>query len=256
MLTVVAMLSADNVFYRPRERQEQTEAARKRFAHADGDHPTLLNVYAAWGAAKRDADWCRENFINAKAMKKAQDVREQLEALCLSPAIGLDPRAPGASGGDSRALRRCLTSAFFTNAAERSEGGGSTLRTMVSHQEVSVHPASVLFRRRPRCVVYNTLLLTTRHYVRDVSAIEPEWLAELAPAYWKSMRAPEGTPGAALGPAAPAPAPAPVVQAGPKGVKAAAAASKAAAAAAAAAAASGGPAKRARPGSHTYTVIS
>ncbi len=54
------------------------DEAKQRFAHVDGDHLTLLNVYHAFKQAKEDPDWCYENFLNTRALKSADNVRSQL----------------------------------------------------------------------------------------------------------------------------------------------------------------------------------
>lgn len=48
VLTIVSMLSVPSVFYRPRERQEESDAAREKFFVPESDHLTLLHVYTQW----------------------------------------------------------------------------------------------------------------------------------------------------------------------------------------------------------------
>eukprot|EP00959_Pyramimonas_sp_CCMP1952_P103301 2160573-Pyramimonas_sp.AAC.1 len=48
VLSVTAMLSVPNVFMRPRDVQKAADEAKARFAHVDGDHLSLLNVYHAY----------------------------------------------------------------------------------------------------------------------------------------------------------------------------------------------------------------
>jgi len=72
------MLSAQNIFYRPREKQAQADAKRAKFFQPEGDHLTLLAVYDAWKANKFSKPWCFENFIQERSLKRAQDVRKQL----------------------------------------------------------------------------------------------------------------------------------------------------------------------------------
>jgi pre-mRNA-splicing factor ATP-dependent RNA helicase DHX38/PRP16 len=48
MLTIVSMLSVPSVFYRPKERLEESDAAREKFAVPESDHLTLLNVFQQW----------------------------------------------------------------------------------------------------------------------------------------------------------------------------------------------------------------
>jgi HrpA-like RNA helicase len=48
MLTIVSMLSVPSVFYRPKERMEEADAARDKFNVPESDHMTLLNVFNQW----------------------------------------------------------------------------------------------------------------------------------------------------------------------------------------------------------------
>ncbi|CAH9079034.1 unnamed protein product [Cuscuta europaea] len=78
ILSVSAMLSVPNCFIRPREAQKAADEAKGRFSHIDGDHLTLLNVYHAYKQNQEDPQWCYENFINYRALKSADNVRQQL----------------------------------------------------------------------------------------------------------------------------------------------------------------------------------
>lgn len=42
-----------------------------------------------------------------------------------------------------------------------------------------------LYYRQPEWVVYHELVLTTKEYMREVTAIDPKWLVEFAPAFYK-----------------------------------------------------------------------
>ena len=48
-----------------------------------------------------------------------------------------------------------------------------------------IHPSSALFQRQPDWVIYHELILTTKEYMREVCVIEPKWLTELAPRFFK-----------------------------------------------------------------------
>lgn len=76
--SVAAMLSVPNVFTRPREAAKAADEAKARFAHIDGDHLTLLNVYHAYKQHGEDTDWCYANFLNHRSLKSADNVRSQL----------------------------------------------------------------------------------------------------------------------------------------------------------------------------------
>jgi len=47
----IRILPVPNVFVRPKEAQKAADEAKSRFAHKDGDHLTLLNVYHAFKGA-------------------------------------------------------------------------------------------------------------------------------------------------------------------------------------------------------------
>lgn len=46
-----------------------------------GDHLTLLAVYEAWKTSKFSNPWCYENFVQARSMRRSQDVRKQLVSI-------------------------------------------------------------------------------------------------------------------------------------------------------------------------------
>eukprot|EP00061_Rhincodon_typus_P016305 g44446.t1 len=48
ILSITAMLSVPQCFVRPTEAKKAADEAKMRFAHIDGDHLTLLNVYHAF----------------------------------------------------------------------------------------------------------------------------------------------------------------------------------------------------------------
>ena len=78
ILSIVAMLSVQTVFYRPKEKQGQADSKKAKFHQPEGDHLTLLTVYNGWKASNFSNPWCYENFIQARSMRRAQDVRKQL----------------------------------------------------------------------------------------------------------------------------------------------------------------------------------
>ena len=59
-------------------------------------------------------------------------------------------------------------------------------KTMDDGQVVYIHPSSALFNRAPEWCIYHELVLTTKEYMREVMAIDPKWLLELAPRFFQS----------------------------------------------------------------------
>lgn len=180
-VTIVAMLTAQNIFYRPKERQAQADARRARFFHADGDHLTLLTVWQAWEQHQFSTQWCYENFVQVRSLKRAQDVRRQL--------LGIMDRyrQPIRScGRDWDRVRLALCAGFFTHIA-RKDPHDNGYRTVVDNQQVYLHPASALYPRPPEWVLYHELVLTTKEYMREVTAIDPKWLVKVAPTFFKAV---------------------------------------------------------------------
>jgi len=79
-------------------------------------------------------------------------------------------------------IRRALVSGFFMQVAKR-EGTGKTYVTVKDDQNVLLHPSTVL-GQDSEWVVYNEFVLTTKNYIRTVTAVKPEWLLDIAPTYY------------------------------------------------------------------------
>lgn len=178
ILTVVAMLSVQNVFYRPKDKQATADQKKAKFFQPEGDHLTLLAVYEAWKAAKFSNPWCYENFIQARSLRRAQDVRKQLLQIMDRYKLNVV-----SAGKNFNKIRKAICSGFFSHAAKKDPQEG--YKTLVEGQPVYIHPSSALFQRNPDFVLYHELVLTTKEYMREVTAIEPKWLTELAPKFFK-----------------------------------------------------------------------
>ena len=74
----MAMLSVEQIFYRPREKQAIADQKRAKFFAPEGDHITFLNVYNGWKDSKFSNPWCHDNFVQARSLRRAQDVRKQV----------------------------------------------------------------------------------------------------------------------------------------------------------------------------------
>jgi len=180
-LTIVAMLSVGNIFYRPKEKQGQADQKRAKFFQPEGDQLTLLTVYEAWKATRFSNPWCYENFVQVRSMKRAQDVRKQL--LTIMDRYRLEMVS---AGKNYTKVRKAVASGFFNHAAKKDPQEPGGYRTMDENTPVFIHPSSALFNRAPEWLVYHELVLTSKEYMREVMAIEPKWLTELAPRFFKA----------------------------------------------------------------------
>merc|ERR1712070_1159408 len=78
VLIVVSMLSIDNVFYRPREKEEAADQARENLKVPESDHLTYLNIYQQWKEKGYSEKWCTQHYIHGKRMQKARKIYSQL----------------------------------------------------------------------------------------------------------------------------------------------------------------------------------
>lgn len=178
ILSIVAMLSVQTVFYRPKEKQQQADQKKSKFHDPHGDHLTLLNVYNGWKNSSFSNPWCHENFIQARQMKRAGDVRKQLVDIMKRYRHSII-----SCGRNTMKVRQALCSGFFRNSARKDPQEG--YKTLIEGTPVYMHPSSALFGKPSEHVIFHTLVLTTKEYMHCTTSIEPKWLVEAAPTFFK-----------------------------------------------------------------------
>ena len=57
ILIIVSMLSVPGIFFRPKDREEESDTAREKFFVPESDHLTYLNVYLQWKQNKYSSNW-------------------------------------------------------------------------------------------------------------------------------------------------------------------------------------------------------
>ncbi|XP_019175861.1 PREDICTED: probable pre-mRNA-splicing factor ATP-dependent RNA helicase DEAH9 [Ipomoea nil] len=181
IITIAAVLSIQSIWISLRGVQKEMDEAKLRFAAAEGDHVTFLNVYKGFIQSNKSSKWCQKNFINYHAMKKVMEVREQLRRIVLRLGLSLK-----SCEGDMQAVRKAITMGFFANACRlEAFSHNGMYKTVRGSQEVYIHPSSILFRVNPKWVIYQSLVSTDRQYMRNVISIDPSWLREAAPHFYQ-----------------------------------------------------------------------
>ncbi|KAE8673291.1 RNA helicase family protein isoform 2 [Hibiscus syriacus] len=89
IITIAAVLSIQSIWFSSRGAKKELDEAKLRFAAAEGDHITFLNIYKGFLQSGKSSKWCHKNFINYHAMKKVMEVREQLKRIALRLGIVL-----------------------------------------------------------------------------------------------------------------------------------------------------------------------
>ena len=185
-----------NVWLRPPNQRKEADAAKALLTIPDGDHLTLMNVYNSYMNStsspptwvttlfiglticsspclpdKHDRNWCWNNYLSARALQQAENVRLQLQRTMERYEIDLVTTA------DERKLwtniRKTLVCGFFMQVAH-TEGEKGGYLTVKDNQVVSLHPSCGL-DAQPEWVVFNEFVLTTKPYIRTVSEVKPEW---------------------------------------------------------------------------------
>ncbi|XP_040361023.1 putative pre-mRNA-splicing factor ATP-dependent RNA helicase PRP1 isoform X3 [Ixodes scapularis] len=186
-LSITAMLSVPQCFVRPNEAKKAADESKMRFAHIDGDHLTLLNVYHAFKQNHEDTQWCYDNFVNYRSMKSADNVRQQLSRIM--DRFNLRRTSTEFTSKDYYVnIRKTLVSGFFMQVAHLERTGHYL--TIKDNQVVQLHPSTCL-DHKPEWVVYNEFVLTTKNYIRTVTDIKPEWLIKIAPNYYDMANFPQ-----------------------------------------------------------------
>ncbi|KAG5404781.1 hypothetical protein IGI04_010900 [Brassica rapa subsp. trilocularis] len=169
-----------NCFVRPREAQKAADEAKSKFGHIDGDHLTLLNVYHAYKQNNEDPNWCFENFVNNRAMKSADNVRQQL--VRIMSRFNLKMCSTDFNSRDYYVnIRKAMLSGYFMQVAHLERTGHYL--TVKDNQVVHLHPSNCL-DHKPEWVIYNEYVLTTRNFIRTVTDIRGDWLVDVASHYY------------------------------------------------------------------------
>lgn len=149
ILSIAAMTNLQgSVWFHHEGEKKSTETARRKFAVEEGDHLTYLNVYQTFVTkGKKESKWCRDNYLNYKAMTKAVSVRAQLkrylERFGMAVDESLSSRQQADSPGKSEQIQKCLTAGYFAHAAKMQADG--TFKTISGGLTLHAHPSSLMF---------------------------------------------------------------------------------------------------------------
>eukprot|EP01059_Diplonema_ambulator_P033190 TRINITY_DN681_c1_g1_i2.p1 TRINITY_DN681_c1_g1~~TRINITY_DN681_c1_g1_i2.p1 ORF type:complete len:667 (+),score=249.44 TRINITY_DN681_c1_g1_i2:124-2124(+) len=181
VLTVVACLSSQSkIFLRPKQQEDLADQMREKFVVAESDHLTLLNAFQMFKMNGRSQRWCSDHFINYKAIKRVEEVRVQLREIMIKKKKKIKSCSP-----DWDPVKRALCAGFFTNCGKRR--GVDDYYSMLTGVPCCVHPSSSLFNggMMPDYVIYHELIYTQKEYMNTVTAIDGNWMVEIAPKFFE-----------------------------------------------------------------------
>lgn len=197
MIDLIALLEhSDVLLINTISTREISQEARRKFLHRDGDHLVLLNILKAYQSIFENAGsqtnlktdqkhWCKEHFINLKAMNNVLESRKQLRDRC--KRLGLDwskssqEDAPdnmdsNAAEEDSGPILRSLLAGLATQLAIK-QPDQSYINPMTK-VHLKIHPSSSLYGKGVETFIYHELVHTSSTYARMCSVIKPSWIQE------------------------------------------------------------------------------
>ncbi|KAM3934162.1 putative ATP-dependent RNA helicase DHX40 isoform 2-T2 [Leptodactylus fuscus] len=186
-LPVAAMLSVEHVFIQSGVSQKQKELEKSHktlseMAGGDNDFATLLSIFEQSKSSDHPASWCHKNAVHWRAVKSAFSVEKQLRDITNKLKQLKNFPVETSDVPKDELLTRCLCSGFFSNVARRSVG--RTFCTMDGNGSmVHIHPSSALFGQETNLewILFHSVLVTSKIYVRTVCPIRYEWVKDLLP---------------------------------------------------------------------------
>ncbi len=216
VVVIAAGLSIQDPRERPLEAREKADSAHRRFAHAESDFLTLLNI---WDTFHDELDrlsqaklrrFCKDHFLSYTRMREWRDVHSQLvdvikdrpgfKPTSVFDGVPKEQRAQDklvfASAG-YRAIHRSILSGLLGNIARRDDEKGGYLATQ--DRRIAIFPGSVLHQREdrkssprgndarqkktdnksPRWILAAEIMETSRLYARTSARLDPLWALDL-----------------------------------------------------------------------------
>ncbi|KAG8498627.1 hypothetical protein CXB51_005193 [Gossypium anomalum] len=186
-LTVAAMLSAETNLLPGRSKNNEKKRKYPPLELPDGsgfgDHIQLLQIYECWDENDYDIGWCKDYDLQVRGMMFVKEVRKQLSQIMQKIAKGSSDVLVNQNQKrrqSYRNLRKALSIGFASQLAERMRHHNGFRTLGFKPQLVQVHPSSVLKPDDdglyPNYVVYHELIATSRPYMRNVCAVERQWV--------------------------------------------------------------------------------
>ncbi|MEO7597595.1 MAG: ATP-dependent RNA helicase HrpA, partial [Opitutus sp.] len=215
VLVIAAGLSIQDPRERPMEKQQQADAAHRRFVHSDSDFLTILNIWDSYHdeleklSQAKLRRFCRDHFLSYTRLREWRDIHSQLldvlqqrDDFKLTSAFhGLktvDDKSTSFGTPAFRAIHRSILAGLLGNIAQFDEENGNYQAT--HDRRVNLFPGSVLFRREepkkrssesgsrpaskkeaknPRWIMAAEIMETSRLYARTCARLDPSWALDL-----------------------------------------------------------------------------
>ncbi|XP_069827912.1 probable ATP-dependent RNA helicase DHX40 isoform X4 [Dendropsophus ebraccatus] len=187
LLPVVAMLSVEHVFIQSgvAQKQKEDEESHKtlcEMAGGDNDFAVLSFIFTQCKSSDNPSSWCRRHAVHWRAVRTAYSVEKQLRDITHKLRQMKNFPVETSDVPREELLQRCLCAGLYCNVARRSIG--RTFCTMDgSGSLVHLHPSSALFGQEifPEWILFHSVLVTSKIFVRTLCPIRYEWVKDLLP---------------------------------------------------------------------------
>ncbi|MGH9093934.1 MAG: ATP-dependent RNA helicase HrpA, partial [Acidimicrobiales bacterium] len=172
---VAAGLSIQDPRERPADKQQAAAEAHARFADADSDFVSWLNLWAYLAGLQKELSGnqfrkrCRAEYLNYLRVREWQDIAAQIRHVLRAQGVRAN-REPATPDTVHRALLAGLLSQIGVRQGESRDYLGAR------SARFAIAPGSDLARKQPRWVMAGELVETNRLWARTVARIAPEWI--------------------------------------------------------------------------------
>ena len=202
IVSIVSLLQSDNILYTPSLQKEKIEKIREKFINPISDHLTLLNIFYNYKESSNKGVFCKEHFLNDKALSKANDIYLQL--LKYLKKIKLDELNENKEKMEEEKMDKinaflnlveknknientneikeeliikCLLTGYSQNIARyNNDNIYSSIR---GNMTCRLHPSSILIKK-PRLakemkyIIYNEMIITSKKYLKCCTLVKED----------------------------------------------------------------------------------
>ena len=196
IVAIISVLQSDNIYYNPTNLREKIEKIREKYLDPISDHLSLKNIFNEYKKANNKEKFCKENFLNDKALAKSMEIYKQLMSYLekifmdefkkkeLNTQIEqkieeIDKYLDKMKNKDNNENKNeliinCLLTGYFNNIAKYSND--NFFETLKGNQLCKIHPTSFLIKK-PKLgkqygyLIFNEMIITSKKYLKCCTLI-------------------------------------------------------------------------------------
>ena len=196
IVAIISVLQSDNIYYNPNNLREKIEKIRERYLDPISDHLSLKNIFNEYKKANNKEKFCKENFLNDKALAKSMEIYKQIKSYL--EKIFLDEfnqkeinsqieqkieeidkyldkiKNKNNNENKDELIINCLLTGYFNNIGKYSND--NFFETLKGNQLCKIHPTSVLIKK-PKLgkqygyLIFNEMIITSKKYLKCCTLI-------------------------------------------------------------------------------------